>query len=99
MIYTSRQPQAGPERRREHDSYAMVVDGGATEYREVLAKVRPVLQESGGEDVIRNSGFSIVACYVSPNIERDVWERVIAGVMGLVKDRGKPMLVLDARGE
>lgn len=55
----------------------------------------------------------MLACYVSPNVGRDEWKRVIAGVMGLVRDRGEPKLVLgdfnaksalwvgarDARGE
>lgn len=54
VIFTLRQHQVGPERRREYHSYAMVVYGGAIVYREVLAKIRPVLQKSGGEDVIRS---------------------------------------------
>lgn len=44
-------PQVGVEKRREHDSYVMVVNGDATEYREVLAKARQVLQENGEEDL------------------------------------------------
>lgn len=39
-------------------------------------------------------GFSMVACYVAPSVERDVWEQVIAEVLGFTRDRQEPTLFL-----
>lgn len=89
-IYTTRTPQARADK-REFDSYAMVVDGGKTEYRDILAKVRPVLQDSGGEGAIRGMKSTREGkLLITLNKDRGAYERVkekIESLSGNIKTR------------